>query len=432
MKPYELFDLIRLNNPNELELRHTLRFRRRSRSNPCSFDDLLQVLQSNESIHTVRCQGNVSLGITQEEWFLFVQTLGRIPGLRQLSFLGQDVPNVPPVQAVADAVGSAWLLQKLTIGEGVILFGSRAGFVDLCHNIGSRCLELEEVEWQGKFRSTWENRENRDANNCLDPLFQALALCPRLKRVRVWTDAVNYATPQAVRELLMRSPADSPSSSVLECLDLKTTEWEAVAEQLGQDSCRIIQTLKLSTLRCPYSGAVALARVLGQNRHLESLTLQIGTGFTDDVGVALAETLEVNTTLQELVLVEQWDHGIVTVDNMCIPAYQALRKMLRVNTSVVLKLPVRLDVTDHRWIDDPPTDSARPYYDRMRIEMRLNAAGRGRLMLAGSQVSRAAWVNTLHELIAQEDDDNHDVDDLRVDCLYTLLKLNPSLCQLDR
>jgi hypothetical protein len=145
MKPYELFDLIRLNNPNELELKHTLRFRRRSRSNPCSFDDLIQALRSNESIRTVRCQGNVSLGITQEEWFLFVQTLGTIPALRQLSFLGQDVPNVPPVQAVADAVGSARLLRTFQIGEGVILFGSKAGFEALCHNIGSCCSDLEQM-----------------------------------------------------------------------------------------------------------------------------------------------------------------------------------------------------------------------------------------------------------------------------------------------
>jgi hypothetical protein len=415
MKPYELFDLIRLNNPNELELKHTLRFRRRSRSNPCSFDDLIQALRSNESIHTVRCQGNVSLGITQEEWFLFVQTLGTIPGLRQLSFLGQDVPNVPPVQAVADSVGSARKLRKLQIGEGVILFGSRAGFLALCRNIGTSCLDLEQVEWQGKFRSTWEIRANRDTN-CLDPLLDALSICPRLQKVGVWTDAVNYVTPQAVRELLVRSP-------VLKCLDLKTTEWEAVAEQIGQDSCRI-KTLKLSTLRCPGSGAEALARAVGHNRHLQSLTLRVGTGFTDAVGVALAQALQVNTTLQELVLVDQWDYGFRTTDHMNISAYQALRKMLRVNTSVALKVPA----LDSRWSSDV-ADTVRPYYDRMRIEMRLNAAGRGGLMMVGSQASKAAWVNTLQELIVQGDDDD---DDLQVDCLYTLLKLNPSICQLDR
>jgi hypothetical protein len=432
MKPYELFDLIRLNNPNELELKHTLRFRRRSRSNPCSFDDLLQALQSNESIHTVRCQGKISLGITEEEWFLLVQTLGTILGLRQLSFLGQDVPNVPPVQAVADAVGSARLLRKLVIGEGVILFGSRAGFVALCHNIGSCCLELEQVEWQGKFRSTWENRENRDANNCLDPLLQALAVCPRLQRVRVWTDAVNYVTPQAVRELLVRSPdgaagSPSPGGAVLECLDLKTTEWEAVAEQIGQDSCRPIKTLQLSTLRCPGSGALSLARAVGQNRHLQSLTLRVGTGFTDAVGVALAQALQVNTTLRELVLMDQWDYGFRTTDHMNVSAYQAMRKMLRVNTNVVLKLP---DL-DSGWGSSILVDTVRPYYDQVRIEMRLNAAGRGGLMLVGSQASRAAWINTLYELIAQDDEVDNDIYGLKVDCLYTLLKLNPSLCQLD-
>ena len=412
MKPYELFDLIRLDDPEELELKHTLRFRRRSRSNPCSFDDLIQALQSNESIRTVRCQGNVSLGITQEEWFLFVQTLGKIPALRQLSFLGQDVPNVPPVQAVADAVGSARLLRTFQIGEGVILFGSKTGFETLCYNISSCCLDLEQVEWQGKFRSTWEIRENRDTNNCLDPLFRALALCSRLRSVQIWTDAVNYVTPQAVRELLLRAP-------VLQYLDLKTTEWEVVAEMFGQESC-CIQTLKLSTLRCPGSGGEALARAVGQNRHLQSLTLRVGTGFTDALGVALAQALQVNTTLKELVMVDQWDYGFRTTDHMNISAYQALRNMLRVNTNVVLQVP---DL-DARWSPDL-VDMVRPHYDRMLIEMRLNAAGRGGLML-GSQASKAAWVKTLHELIVQDDDV------LQVDCLYTLLKLNPSICQLDR
>jgi hypothetical protein len=46
--------------------------------------------------------------------------------------------------------------------------------------------------------------------------------------------------------------------------------------------------------------------------------------------------------------------------------------------------------------------------------------------MLGSQASKVKWVNTLHELILQDDDD------LQVDCLYTLLKINPSICQLDR
>jgi hypothetical protein len=415
MKPYELFDVIR-SNPGELELQHTLRFRRRSRSNPCSFEDLLHALQSNASIHTVRCHGNVSLGITQQEWFLFVQALGTIPGLRQLSFLGQDVPNVPPVQAVADAVSSARLLRKLQIGEGVILFGSRAGFLALCNTIASSCLVLEQVEWEGKLRSTWDHEENRTAN-CLDPLFLALAACPRLKKVRIWTDAVNFVTAQAVGELL-RSP-------VLEYLDLKTTEWEAVAEQVGrQDSSCLVKTLKLSTLRCPASGLEAMARAVGRNcnRHLQSLTLRVGTGFTDTVGVALAQALQVNTTLQQVVLIDQWEYGMRTTDHMNISSYQAFRKMSRVNTSVVLTVPA-LETRGVGFVARD-MDTVRPHYDRMRIEMRLNAVGRGGL-LVGSQTSRAAWVNALDELNARNEND------LQVDCLYTLLKLNPAICKVD-
>jgi hypothetical protein len=59
------------------------------------------------------------------------------------------------------------------------------------------------------------------------------------------------------------------------------------------------------------------------------------------------------------------------------------------------------------------------------VEIRWNAAGRVGYV-GQSRHPKAKWVNTLHELILQDDDD------LQVDCLYTMLKLNPSICQLDK
>jgi hypothetical protein len=49
MNPRELVDHIR-SGPAELVLSKPLRFRRRTRSNPCDFSEFLQALQSTETI----------------------------------------------------------------------------------------------------------------------------------------------------------------------------------------------------------------------------------------------------------------------------------------------------------------------------------------------------------------------------------------------
>jgi hypothetical protein len=52
--------------PEELVLDKPLRFRRRTRSNPCDFSEFLQALQFSETIRTVRCKSQVRLNITED------------------------------------------------------------------------------------------------------------------------------------------------------------------------------------------------------------------------------------------------------------------------------------------------------------------------------------------------------------------------------
>jgi hypothetical protein len=63
--------------------------------------------------------------------------------------------------------------------------------------------------------------------------------------------------------------------------------------------------------------------------------------------------------------------------------------------------------------------------NQMRIEQRLNDVGRGRLLVA-NQTPREDWVDALQELNAPNVDDL-----LEVSCLYSLLRLNPSVCLLE-
>jgi hypothetical protein len=77
MNPRELVDYIR-SGPAELVLDEPLRFRRRTHSNPCDFNEFLRALQSSETIRTVECLSHTYLGISEDEWVLLVKTLGRI------------------------------------------------------------------------------------------------------------------------------------------------------------------------------------------------------------------------------------------------------------------------------------------------------------------------------------------------------------------
>jgi hypothetical protein len=90
--------------------------------------------------------------------------------------------------------------------------------------------------------------------------------------------------------------------------------------------------------------------------------------------------------------------------------------MLRVNTSLVLKLPpFKIDSANIRL---------RKSRDQMRIEQRLNTVGRGRL-LASRQTTREQWADALHDLNSRNADD--DSPTFRVSCLYSVLRSNPSV-----
>jgi hypothetical protein len=89
--------------------------------------------------------------------------------------------------------------------------------------------------------------------------------------------------------------------------------------------------------------------------------------------------------------------------------------MLRVNTSLLLKLPqIETDGANAELLESR---------NQMVIEQRLNEVGRGRL-LASRQTTKEEYVDSLHEL------GSYDVGDstaFQVSCLYSLLRLNPSV-----
>jgi hypothetical protein len=96
-------------------------------------------------------------------------------------------------------------------------------------------------------------------------------------------------------------------------------------------------------------------------------------------------------------------------------SYEAFAAMLRVNTNLLLKLPLpATDVRDGRLLESR---------NQMIIEQRLNKVGCGRLLVPSNH-TRREWVDALHKLSAYAVNDDPSFD---VSCLYSLLRLNPAV-----
>jgi hypothetical protein len=250
----------------------------------------------------------------------------------------------------------------------------------------------------------------------LDSVLRALPACPQLQSVAV---ATRLASADAMKNLLQLRPATELF------LVLETDQWLAVADEIRQCRCHV-QTLTLGMLQCASSEASeavkALASAIRLDRNLEHITLRTENGYTDEAGVPLAEALKINKTLRKITLsVEPVfpRRQVQDADALSAPAYDAFFAMLRINTSLVLELPPFDDAVG----DEGLVDSR----NRMRIEQGLNHVGRGRL-LASTQTTREEWVDALHELSSSNVDETPE---FNVSCVYSLLRLNPSVCLLE-
>jgi hypothetical protein len=409
MNPRELVNHIR-SGPAKLVLRELLRFRRRTRSNLCDFNEFLQALQSSETIRTVDSGTRQQLGVAEDEWVLLVKTLGSIKGIQHLElYCTPGSRNFDPFQAVADAVNSAKSLCKLVIGlDGESFTRDPSGLTALANALREHTA-LEDFTW-----FDLGSRMETTQITALDPVFRAFPACPHLRKVTIMTKC---ASTDAVKYLLQLKPATDLR------LLLETDQLLAVADEIRQGRCRI-KHLRLSMIQGARSDATeavkAVASAIRLDQNLEHISLRMENGFTDEAGMALAEALTVNKTMHELRLSVKPVHVSRNVQNKATlgaQAYEAFSSMVRVNTSLVLKLPTfETASADERLLKSRK---------QMRIEMRLNQVGRGRLLSSPRQTTREEYVDALHEL------NSYNVNSaFQVSCLYSLLLLNPAICML--
>jgi hypothetical protein len=409
MNPRELVDYIH-SGPEELNLDEPLRFRRRTRSNPCDFNEFLEALQSNETIRTVMCKYHEALGILEDEWVLLVKRLGSIKGIQSLTFnVTPGSSRFRPFQAVAEAVSNAHSLQKLDFGlQEEICFSDPSGLIALANSLREHPA-LQEFNW---FDFCSYDQLEAAQIATFDPVLRALSTCTHLRMVYI---IAAYASADAIKNLLHLQSATELH------LILETEQWLAVADEIQQGRCNV-RVLHLTMLECPMSEATEavqkIANAIRFDSNLDYLKLKMENGFTDEAGVALAEALTVNTTLRVVELVD----SVVLHNYQCAKAtfgaqsYEAFSAMLRVNTGLVLNLPI----FDGGACDERDFE----HVTQMLIEQRLNEVGRGRL-LASNQSTREEWVDALRELSENPADGLFEVN-----CLYSLLRLHPDVCML--
>jgi hypothetical protein len=401
MNPRELVDHIR-SGPTEIVLDKPLRFRRRTRSNPCDFSEFLQALRSSETIRTTECRSHLEVGLTEDKWVLLVTTLGSIRGIEHLKFNCRPGScDFHPFRAIADAVNNAHSLCKLAINMDGRISRDPSGMIALANALQEHTA-FQEFTWTDGYY--WQEATQITS---LDPVLQALPACPHLQRVIIMT---KYASSNAMKNLLQLRSATNLN------LVLGKEHWLAVADEIRRGRCnvRYLYLAMIGVVASEASEAVkAVASAIRLDRNLEHLHLLTQSGFTDEAGVALAEALTVNTTLRQVkfsAASHQTTFGA--------QSYEAFAAMLRVNANLILELP--------RFVTAVPNERLVNHYNQMRIEQRLNQVGRGRL-LASNKTTREEWVDALHELSGSNSLGLDDSPALRINCLYSLLLLNPDV-----
>jgi hypothetical protein len=276
MNPRELVDHIR-SSPAELVLDEPLRFRRRTRSNPCDFNEFLQALQFSETIRSVECDSHRMLCITEDEWVLLVKMVGSIKGIHTLILdCTQISRDFHPFQAVADAVNTAHSLRALELALHEIIPRDPLGLTALANAL------REHKSLQEFVLMDWSPLPEAGQNADFDPVLQVLSACPYLHDIFIMTE---FASVDAIRNLL-QLPTDTGLH-----LALTPVQWLAVADEIRLGRC-LIKNLILDMFQCSSfestEAVKAVASAIREDHHLESLVLRMEDGFTDEAGVALA------------------------------------------------------------------------------------------------------------------------------------------------
>jgi hypothetical protein len=187
------------------------------RSSPCNINEILQALQSSETIRSVKCYSHLDLSISVvDEWIQLIKTLMSIEGIQRLELnCVNGCCDFHPLQAIADAVNNAHSLQSLSVLPLDWRHLDQSGIAALANALREHTVFLSfHLEW-------FLVSAAAQSDTSLDPvLLQALLACPQLRKVTIIT---RCTSADAVQNLL-----HSPTVTTLH-LGLKLDRWLAVA-----------------------------------------------------------------------------------------------------------------------------------------------------------------------------------------------------------
>jgi len=410
MTPQELRDHIQ-SGPEKLTLTFPLHFRRpRTFSNLCNFDNLLQALQSNQTIREVVCYSHVALSITESAWCRLVRALGSISGLKKLLVAWQNGSQAfHPLQAVARAVDNASSLRRLSILASGIEQSDPSGGLLLVQSLRQRGT-LEYLCWSAEMQTTTR-------------IPQLIATGACLRKVAI----VNQNLTRDDVRCLSRSPN-------LNHLYLEGTvdSWLVIADEIRNGRFRpetmaLIRTTASSALETD-DAIQAIIGALECDSSLRNLGICSITGFTDEMGVALAKALTVNTTLEKIYLKNKYPTLNHPLHQQSQPpkvlgakACKALAAMLKTK-----KILFRLELPGIK--SDADSETMLQHF-LMCIEIYLTNAGRGSLVMS-NQTTREEWINVLQDLDVTVSKEQNKRSSFQLSCLYSMLQLNPGICQV--
>jgi hypothetical protein len=122
---------------------------------------------------------------------------------------------------------------------------------------------------------------------------------------------------------------------------LGTDHWMAVADEIHCGRCNV-QLLCLEmepgSVSVGTEAVKAIASAIRCDCNLKYLTLEMENCFTDEAGVALAKALTVNRSLRKITLSAD-TNNYESKATFGAHVYGGFSAMLRINTSLVLKLP---------------------------------------------------------------------------------------------
>jgi hypothetical protein len=445
--------------------------------------DFLHAVQCTTSIRTVELYVGFCYPLSPQQMSeLLGSTVGHLPDLQQVTLCGKPMLQVETqflvfaefaLADLAVLVHNAKKLQRLVVEKDVNVSGDRKDLYQLASALSNHPA-LTDFLWHGHLAITTTTvshpRDNLEITTTTtvsalpkyDLIAAALATCPHLRTVSLAValdpfDPVPQGpdlVPATVTQLVALAPS-------LTTLHLWTNHWDAVADALVQSS--VLETLHLTKRHVMVADCTALGtalRCIRTTARLKCVTLGthhspwLDDDNSNNLVQPLAEGLQESSSVTLLRLVYlgkqkktnsnssstsrfsnnnnnrgNWvsddDDGATT--NTMTP-YRTLCHLLTTNYNLTVEL---LDQHPHAAA---ATASWAATADMIQVHSRLNAVGRGRLVSCGRSGNgtkaldtAGAWVHTLSKL--NDDDDDNDNDLLSLNCIYALIRMNPSLCQ---